>query len=46
MDINLYLAHNRLLSSKAEVRRTETLAERYVLLDSLLLRLNTPPRKE
>ena len=28
------------------IRKTETLAERYLLLDSLLFRLNTTPGKE
>ena len=31
---------------KAAIKRAETLAERYLLLDSLLFRLNTTPEKE
>ena len=42
----MYLAHNKLQTQKAAIRRTETLAERYLLLDSLLFRLNTTPEKE
>ena len=37
-DIYSYLAQNRLPSSKAVIRKAETLAERYILLDSVLLR--------
>ena len=32
-DVYLYIAHNKLPLHKAAIRRTETLAERYVLLD-------------
>ena len=35
-DIYLYLAQNRLPSYKAAIRKVETLAEKYILLDSLL----------
>ena len=42
----LYLAQNKLLSSKSAIHKVETLAEKYVLLDSLLFRLNTSPDKE
>ena len=38
-DVHLYLAQNK-------IPRTWTLAGRYLLLDSLLFRLNTTPRKE
>ena len=45
-DIYLYLAHNRLPSKKAVIKRVELLAERYILLDSLLFKLTTVPGKE
>ena len=41
--IYLYPAQNRLALSNSEIRRTGTLVERYILLDSLLFRLNTSP---
>ena len=41
---DMYLSQNRLPSSKATIRKTETLAEWYILLDSLLLKTN--PEKE
>ena len=41
----MYLAHNTLPSHKA-ARRTQTSAERYLLLGSLLFRLSTTPGKE
>ena len=40
-DIYLYLAHNRLPSKKAAMRRVELLAEKYIMLDSLLFKLTT-----
>ena len=43
-DIYLYLSQNKLPSSKAVVRRIEALAEKYILLDSLLLKIT--PEKE
>ena len=45
-DIYLYLAHNRLQSKKAAMKRVELLAERYILLDSLLFKLTTILGKE
>ena len=39
-DLYLYLSHNKLISSKPAIRKIETLAERYVLLDSLLFRIS------
>ena len=36
-DIYLYLAHNRLSSKKAAMRRVELLAEKYIMLDSYYL---------
>ena len=38
-DIFLYLSKNKLPTSKAAIRKVETLAERYTLLDSLLFRI-------
>ena len=37
-DIHLYLSQNKLPSSKVAIKRVETLAEKYVLLDSLLFK--------
>ena len=45
-DIYLYLAHNRLSSKKVAMRRVELLAEKYIMLDSLLFKLTTIPGKE
>ena len=45
-DIYLYLAHNRLPSKKAAMKRVELLAEKYIMLDSLLFKLTTIPGKE
>ena len=45
-DLYLYLAQNRLPCFKSVIYKVETLAEKYVLLDSLLFRLNTRPDKE
>ena len=39
-DVYLYLPQNNLPCSKAAIRKVETLAERYVLLDSLLFTIN------
>ena len=38
--------HNRLSCKKAAIKRVETLAERYILLDSLLFKLTTIPGRE
>ena len=35
-DLYLYLSQNKLPSSKMAIKRVETLAEKYILLDSLL----------
>ena len=43
-DIYLYLMQNRLPTSKTAIRKVETLAERYILLDSLLFKIT--PEKE
>ena len=45
-DIYQYLAQNRLPSRKSAMRRVEVLAEKYILLDSLLFKLTTIPGKE
>ena len=45
-DIYLYLAHNRLPSKRAAMKRVELLAEKYIMLDSLLFELTTIPGKE
>ena len=45
-DIYQYLAQNRLLSKKAVIKKVEILAEKYILLDSLLFKLTTIPVKE
>ena len=43
-DLYLYLLQNKLPSSKSVIRKLETLAEKYVLLGSLLFRIS--PEKE
>ena len=43
-DLYLYLSQNKLSSSKSAIRKLETLAERYVLLDSLLFRISLEKR--
>ena len=45
-DLCLYLAQNKLPSTKAAIWKLETLAERYILLDSLLFKIVTTPEKE
>ena len=45
-DIYLYLAQNKLPSSKAAIRKVETLAEQYILLDLLLFKITSTPEKE
>ena len=45
-DTYLYLAHNRLPNKKAAMKRVELLAEKYIMLDSLLFKLITIPGKE
>ena len=45
-DIYLYLAQNRLPSSKATIRKVKTLAEKYILLDSLLFKITSTLEKE
>ena len=45
-DIYLYLAHNRLPCRKAAMKRVELIAEKYIMLDSLLFTLTMIPGKE
>ena len=45
-DIYLYLAQNKLPSSKSAIRKVETLAELYILLDSLLFKVTPTPEME
>ena len=45
-EIYSYLGHNKLPSSKVGIRKVETLAEKYILLDSLLFKISTTPDKE
>ena len=42
----MYLAQNKLPSTKIAICKVETLAEKYILLDSLLFKLVTTPKKE
>ena len=43
-DLYLYLSQNKLHSSKLAIKRIEALAEKYILLDSLLFKIS--PEKE
>ena len=43
-DLYLYLSQNKLPSSKLAIKRIEALAEKYILLDSLLFKIT--PEKE
>ena len=45
-DIYIYLAHNRLPNKRAAMKRVEPLAEKYIMLDSLLFKLTTILGKE
>ena len=45
-DIYLYLAQNKLPHTKTAILKVETLAERYILLDSLLFKIITIQQKE
>ena len=40
-DLYLYLSQNKLPSSKPAIRKIEILAEKYILLDSLLFRISS-----
>ena len=44
-DSYLYLAQNKLPSTKTAICKVETLADRYILLDSLLFEIITTPEK-
>ena len=46
MDLYLYLAQNKLPSTKTAICKLETLAERYILLDLLLFKVVRTPEKE
>ena len=45
-DIYLHLAQNKLPSNKTAIKRVEALAEKYILLDSLLFKIVSNPNKE
>ena len=45
-DLYLYLSQNKLPSKRSAIKKVETLAESFVLLDSLLFKLVTTPDKE
>ena len=45
-DLYLFLSQNKLLNKRSSIKKVETLAENFVLLDSLLLKLVTMPDKE
>ena len=44
-DIYLYLSQNKLPSSKGTMHKIEALSEKYILLDSLLFKLNIEKEK-
>ena len=44
-DMYLYLTQNRLPSSEAAIRKVETLAKKYILLDFIIVQNNVHPRK-
>ena len=45
-DIYLYLGQNKLSSTKATIQKVEALAEKYILLDSLLFKIVTTSERE
>ena len=45
-DLYLFLSQNKLPSKRSSIKKVETLAENFVLLDSLLFKLVTMPEKE
>ena len=45
-DLYLYLAQNKLPSTKTAIQKVETLAEIYVLLDSLMFKIITTPERK
>ena len=42
----LYLAQNKLPSTKTAIQKAKMLAEKYILLDSLLFKIVTTPERE
>ena len=45
-DLYLFLSQNKLPSKRSAIKKVETLAESFVLLDSLIFKLVTTPDKE
>ena len=45
-DLYLYLTQNKLPSTESAIQKVDTLAEKYILLDSLLFKLVITPGKE
>ena len=45
-DVYKYLAQNRLLNTKVAIHQEENVAERYMFLDSLLLKILLEPENE
>ena len=45
-NIYLYLAQNKLPSTKSAIKKVEALAEKYILFDSLLFKIMSTPEKE
>ena len=45
-DLYLYFVQNKLPTTKTAIQKVEALAERYVLVDSLLFKIITTPEKE
>ena len=45
-DLYLLLSQNKLPSKRSAIKKVETLAESFVLLDSLIFKLGTTPDKE
>ena len=45
-DLYLYLAQNKLPSKRSAIHKAEALAEKFILLDSLLFKLVTTPNRE
>ena len=45
-DLYLYLSQNKLPSKKSSIHKVENLAERFILLDSLLFKIITTPERE
>ena len=45
-DVYLYLAQNKLPSNKTAIKELKALAEKYILLDSLLFKIVSNPDKE